>query len=262
MKSTEFITEAATPVKSVGIPDSLISMVFSDANLEHDVKPVSVNSKKQIMDLLRNNVVFSVGANGDVGAVRTKQSTIDRNPGATLYLVTADGKRSETYKTTSAAIAGLPRGKYYAAEFGNGGYYHARSYRNFDIGRDNRASSNAKDIAYINDTFGPRLRKEAEEALQHIKNIYFDANPRYAPEIKSYAEDLTKFINKGITKDNIESWLIKNDNYSSGWGSHYTNIDNLFKMFQEEPNTRARFAKHLLEWIRDVKKQATRYANF
>jgi hypothetical protein len=262
MKLSDIIIEAAPDVKSVGVPDGLIRMVFGDANIEHNAKPIAINSKKQMMDLLKNNVIFAVGADGSAGAIRSRQSNWDKNPGATLYLVTADGSASQDYKTLSAAISGLPRGKYYAVAYGNGGYYHGRGSREVAIAQGNRSASNDKDVQYINDTFGERIRSEATAAIQHIKNIYFDVDPRWTSTLKNYVADLQKFVDRGITQDNIESWLRHNNKHASGWGSHYTNINSLFELFQEEPAARAKFAKFLIDWIRKARENADRYANY
>lgn len=254
--------EAAPNAREVGIPEALIRVVFAEANLSHDVQPVAVKSKKEMMALLRNNVIFAVGSDGTAGALVARTSNWDRNPGAVLFTVDETGEVNRNHQTLSAGIAGLPRGKYYMAPFGNGGYYHSRDQRTSDIGYETRSRSNSADIQYINDTFGERLRAEAQDAIQHIKSIYFDANPRWAGNLKQAAQDLENFVKNGVTRNNIESWMIHNNKRDSGWGSHYTNIDNLFALFKEEPNARAKFARFLLDWIRRVKNQADRYASY
>lgn len=100
-----------------------------------------------------------------------------------------------------------------------------------------------------------RTIKEAMMSLMDYPNAdkYGDPNGKSFRNSKSamdYANDMLgdiKAIRNGsmFSRDATEQFLVSIKKYSSGWGSHYTNQDNLLAALKE-PNGRAKYVKSFL----------------
>jgi hypothetical protein len=239
----------STEISKQGFPDAFISLVYRDAELNHDEQPVPM-TKKPTKNDLASNVIVVKGKDGNFYGARA-----GKNEGYTIY-GQVDGKVSKQYVSSIREVASwIKSGEYFAIPL-NSTYYKSREAQRYSRGQDRQSSEYSAILTQMNNTFTPAIKQRIEEYIDYIyANLrklsnepgrYTFNNSSDQTNALQIVASLEQLVKAGFTRNTVDEYLRSLGKRSAGFGSHYTNIDRFLEQMKE-PLAQAKFAKTILD---------------
>ena len=260
MKVSELL-EAVDASVSANFPKPFISKVYKTFTLKSGEKAVETDKRPTLSDL-KKKVYLSKAKDGSVYAVGYYKNVYSHD-GGTIVIMMRDGKvEKEVPHTVGGALKLFKPGKYYTLNYSDS-WAPTRSSIEIERDRDANSAFGQGVLRYMNDTFGPRLKKEISGYITKIQQNLFKLKKEKGPlqwrsdrEVAlRLADSLEDIMNNGFKRENIEDFIHDKKLgflISGAWGRIPNTWSAFVDLALKEKAFTAQFAKSVFKRAREL----------